>query len=187
VIVVSIILAFIALLFIWSILIYNRLVTLINDVRNAWSQIDVQLKRRYDLVPNLVAAVKGYMDHERQVIEKVVAARAKALSAAKLRERAVAEADLSHELKGLLALMEGYPELKANQHVMRLQEELVSTENRIAFSRQLYNDLVANFMTKRKVFPDIIIASLFNFSGVEYFSTNREERPFPAHPSASHR
>ncbi len=184
-IVAWIITGLVAVLGMWTIYAYNRFVTLANDVKNAWSQIDVQLKRRYDLVPNLVAAVKGYMDHERQVIEKVAAARAKALSASRIRDRAAAEEGLSHELKGLYAVMEGYPGLKANQHVMRLQEELISTENRIAFSRQLYNDLVANFMTSREVFPGMIIALFFNFREMEYFSADREERTLPAATSFS--
>jgi LemA protein len=179
------ILALIAVLCIWSMVVYNRLVTLINDIRNAWSQIDIQLKRRYDLIPNLVASVKGYMDHEKQVFDKVVAARSKAISATHIREKAAAEEGLSRELKGLFALIEGYPNLKSNQHVLRLQEELVSTENRISFSRQLYNDLVANFMTKREVFPDMIIASFFRFKKVEYFSASPDERPFPANTSVS--
>lgn len=164
----------------WAIFIYNRFVTIANDVKNAWSQIDVQLKRRYDLVPNLVAAVKGYMEYEKQVIEKVATARMTALSVNRIRDKAAAEDGLSHELNRLFALMEGYPDLKANQHVMRLQEELVSTENRIAFSRQLYNDLVANFMTRREVFPDQIIAALLNIREMEYFSVDHKDRSFPA-------
>ena len=179
------ILTLITTLVIGSMVIYNRLVTLRNDVRNAWSQIDVQLKRRCDLIPNLVAAVQGYMDHERQVFDKVVAARSKALSAKKITDKAAAEEGLSRELRCLFSFMEGYPNLKSNQHIMRLQEELVSTENRIAFSRQLHNDLVANFMTKRKVFPDMIIASFFSFKEVQFFSASPDERPFPANTSVS--
>lgn len=166
-------------LFLWSICIYNRLVTMKNDVRNAWGQIDVQLKRRYDLIPNLVAAVRGYLAHEKQVIENVVAARALALSASKVSDRAAAEYGLSRELKGLFAVMEAYPDLKANQNVMHLQEELVSTENRIAFSRQLYNDLVANYMTRREVFPDMIISSVFSFRPADYFTAGRDDRQLP--------
>jgi LemA protein len=163
----------------WGICIYNRLVTLKNDVRNAWSQIDVQLKRRYDLIPNLVAAVRGYLAHEKQVLEKVVAARALALSTTKMKDRAVAENGLSHSLNGLFAVMEAYPELKANQNVMHLQEELVSTENRIAFARQLYNDLVANYRTRLEVFPDTLVASACAFLPFEYFSTEPGDRELP--------
>ena len=164
------------LLALWGICIYNRLVTLKNDARNAWSQIDVQLKRRYDLIPNLVAAVKGYLMHEKQVLENVVAARALALSATKVRDRAAAENGLSYTLNGLFVVMEAYPELKANQNVMHLQEELVSTENRIAFARQLYNDLVANYRTRLEVFPDTLVASACAFRPFEYFSAEPGDR-----------
>ncbi|MBI5633814.1 MAG: LemA family protein [Nitrospirae bacterium] len=167
------------LLSVLGICIYNRLVTLRNDVRNAWSQIDVQLKRRYDLIPNLVAAVRGYMAHEKQVLENVVAARALTLSATKVKERAAAEDGLSLELKGLFAVMEAYPDLKANQNIMLLQEELVSTENRIAFARQLYNDLVANYRTRLEVFPDIVIASVFSFRAAEYFAAGSDDTQLP--------
>ena len=176
-----IIIVFVASLLLWGIFSYNRLITARNDVRNAWSQIDVQLKRRYDLIPNLVAAVKGSMDHERQILEQVTLARSRALAAERISEKAVTEARLSREIKGLFAVMESYPMLKANQNVLRLQDELVSTENRIAFSRQLYNDLVANYMTLLQVFPDVVIASLFGFTGAEYFSASTtERRPLPA-------
>jgi LemA protein len=184
---VWIIIAFIAFLFLWGIVIYNRLVTTRNDVRNAWSQIDVQLKRRYDLVPNLVAAVRGYMNHEKQVLENVVAARSTALSAMNPPDKAVAEDKLSFELKGLFALMEAYPDLRSNQNVMRLQDELVSTENRIAFSRQLYNDLVANYMTMLQVFPGMIISMTFGFRGMEYFSADSRERSLHAAGQTSFR
>lgn len=170
---------FFFLVSLWGICIFNRLVTMKNDVKNAWSQIDVQLKRRYDLIPNLVAAVRGYLAHERQVLENVAAARALALTATKVKDRAVAEDGLSDKLKGLFAVMEAYPDLKANQNVMHLQEELVSTENRIAFARQLYNDLVANYMTRREVFPEIIIASVFSFGPAEYFTAGRDDRQLP--------
>ncbi len=178
-IVVWIFAAFFFLVSLWGICIYNRLVTMKNDARNAWSQIDVQLKRRYDLIPNLVAAVRGYLAHEKQVIENVVAARALALSATKVKERATAEDGLSHELKGLFAVMEAYPELKANENVMHLQEELVSTENRIAFARQLYNDLVANYRTRLEVFPDTLVASACVLLPFEYFSAAPGDRELP--------
>lgn len=173
------------LLSLWGIYIYNRLVTMKNDVKNAWSQIDVQLKRRYDLIPNLVAAVRGYMAHEKQVLENVVAARVLALTAKKVKDKAAAEDGLSDELKGLFAVMEAYPDLKANQNVMHLQEELVSTENRIAFARQLYNDLVANYMTRLEVFPDTLIATACRFLPFEYFTAEPGDRGLPRVSSGS--
>jgi LemA protein len=169
----------IGLIFLWTIFVYNRLVTLRNEVKNAWHQIDVQLKRRHDLIPNLVTVVKGYMEFERDTLERVVAARTRAISAVKLRDRAIAEDMLTQALDRLFMVIESYPLLKSNENVMQLQEELTSTENRIAFARQLYNDLVANYMTKREVFPDKIIASLFAFSGVEYFSAEKSDRSLP--------
>src|SRR5512140_3866588 len=137
---ITIILA--ASVLLWIILVYNRLVVLKNDVNSAWSQIDVQLKRRHDLIPNLVSAVKGYMDFERDTLERVVAARTKALTAVAMHERAAAEEGLTAALGGLFAVVEKYPTLKSSENVMELQEVLTSTENRIAFARQLYNDLV---------------------------------------------
>lgn len=178
-VVVWIFACFFVLLALWSISIYNRLVTLKNDVSNAWSQIDVQLQRRYDLIPNLVAAVRGYLTHEKQVIENVVAARASALSATRMKEKASAEDGLSGELKALFAVMEAYPVLKANGNVMHLQEELVSTENRMAFARQLYNDLVANYQTATEVFPDTIIASIFEFRSPDFFTADEVDRIVP--------
>ena len=169
-----------ALFVLWMILIYNRLITLRNDVKNAWCQIDVQLKRRHDLIPNLVSVVKGYMEFERDTLEKVVSARAKALSAVGLHDRAVAEDLLTLALGRLFAVVENYPSLKSNENVMQLQEELTSTENRISFARQLYNDLVANFRTKLEVFPDNIISSVFAFGTAEYFSAEKADRDLPA-------
>ncbi len=166
--------------FLWMILIYNRLVRLRNDVRGAWSQIDVQLKRRHDLIPNLVAAVKGYMDYERDTLERVVTARAQAVAAMGMREKASKEGRLTDAVNGLFMVMERYPVLKSSENVMQLQEELVSTENRIAFARQFYNDLVANLRTRLEVFPDNIIASLFSFQGAEYFSAGEEARELPS-------
>lgn len=161
------------------IFIYNRLITLRNEAKSAWHQIDVQLKRRYDLIPNLVAVVKAYMDFEKDTLERVVAARAGALRAVRLPERAAAEEHLSQELVGLFAVIESYPNLKSNESVMHLQEELVSTENRIAFARQFYNDLVANYRSRIEVFPDVMIASLFSFRPEEYFSAEGADRLVP--------
>lgn len=164
---------------IWGIIIYNRLVTLRNDLKGAWSQIDVQLKRRYDLIPNLVSAVRGYLEHEKDVIERVVSARSRAMAAQRLKEKASAEDGLSDSLSGLFAVVENYPLLRASDNVMQLQEELVSTENRIAFARQLYNDLVANYMTRREIIPDSFIASVFSFMPYEYFRASPSDRQVP--------
>ncbi len=163
----------------WVILVYNKLVALKNDANNAWHQIDVQLKRRHDLIPNLVSAVKGYMDFERETLEKVVSARTKALSAVGVRERAVAEESLTAAIGGLFAIVERYPTLKSNENVVELQEELTSTENRIAFARQFYNDIVANFKTRIQAFPDVIISSLFSFRSPDFFSADQEDRAVP--------
>src|SRR5581483_1810681 len=132
---------------------YNGLVGLRNQVRNAWAQIDVQLKRRHDLVPNLVEAVRGYLQHERQVLQQVSEARARAMAARGAAAAGQAEGQLTQAVGGLLAVMERYPDLKANQNVLALQEELVSTENRIGFARQLYNDMAARYNTRQQVFP----------------------------------
>ena len=172
--------AAIALFFLWMVFIFNRLVRLRNDVKSAWSQIDVQLKRRHDLIPNLVAAVKGYMDFERDTLERVVSARAAAAVAVGVHEKAVSESRLTRAIDGLFMVMENYPVLKSSENVMQLQEELVSTENRIAFARQFYNDLVANLRTKIEVFPDNIIASFFSFRGAEYFSAGEEDKALPS-------
>jgi LemA protein len=165
---------------IWAILIFNRLVELRNEVKNAWKQIDVQLKRRHDLIPNLVSVVKGYMEFERDTLERVTVARTRALSSVGIREKAMAEDLLTGALKSLFAVIENYPVLKSNQNVMELQEELTTTENRIAFSRQLYNDLVANYATKREVFPNNIITSLFSFHAAEFFSAESSDKNLPA-------
>jgi len=169
---------FVLLLF-WMIFIYNQLVALRNEVKNAWKQIDVQLKRRHDLIPNLVSVVKGYMEFERDTLERVTTARARAISAGGIREKAVAENLLTYALSRLFAVIENYPVLKSNENVMQLQEELTSTENRIAFSRQLYNDLVANLAIKIEVFPNNIIASLFAFQKAEYFSAEEGDKALP--------
>ncbi len=177
-----IVIAFVSLCCFWAILSYNRLVTSRNDVRNAWSQIDVQLKRRYDLIPNLVAAVKGYMQHEKDVLENVVRARAEAMSTANLPKKATAEESLTSSLKSLFVIIEKYPVLKASDNVLRLQEDLVATENRIAFARQLYNDLVANYQIRCEIFPDMMIAQTFAFQSFEYFRADITEKK--ATPSA---
>jgi LemA protein len=171
--------ALLALLLLWMIAVYNSLVTLTNDVKNAFTQMDVQLKRRHDLIPNLVAVVKGYMEYERDTLEKVTAARGKALSAAGVRAKAAAENSLTDALHGLFAVIENYPLLKSNENVLQLQEELASTENKIAFSRQLYNDLVANLATKMEIFPNTLVAALFSFKKVDFFTAANADRNVP--------
>ena len=171
-----ILLLIVAVLVIWFIAIYNGLVTLKNQVQNSWKQIDVQLKRRYDLIPNLVNTVKGAMEFERETLEKVMEARGKAMGATGISEKAGAENMLTQALGRLFAVVENYPQLKANQNILQLQEELTSTENRIGFARQFYNDLVAQFNTKQEVFPSNIIAGMFSFRKSEYFQIEEMAR-----------
>jgi len=167
-------------LFLWAN--YNGLVRLRNQVKNAWAQIDVQLKRRYDLIPNLVETVKGYMKHERETLEAVTKARnlAQQASSAGAGERAKAEGELSSALSRLLAVVERYPDLKANQNFLALQEELTSTENKISFSRQFYNDSALKFNNKTHMFPSNVVASMFGFKASEFFEvTLAAEREAP--------
>jgi LemA protein len=154
---------------------YNGLVRLRNQLENAWAQIDVQLKRRHDLIPNLVETVKGYATHERETFEKVIQARNMAISAKTVGDRAEAENVLTGTLKSLFAVAEAYPELKANQEFMRLQEELSSTENKVAFARQFYNDSVMTYNTHIEVFPTNFIATMFNFGRREFFEVKAED------------
>ena len=159
---------------------YNALVRLRNQVKNAWSQIDVQLKRRHDLIPNLVETAKGYMKHERETLEKITEARAQAMKAQNVREAAQAEGNLSDALSKFYLVVENYPELKANQNFLALQEELTSTENKIAFARQAYNDQVLFYNNKIQMFPSNIIANIFNFKKEEFFELeNKEEKEAP--------
>ena len=172
--------------------VYNRLVALRNRFKNAFSQIDVQLKRRYDLIPNLVESVKGYMAHERGTLEAVIKARGDAVSAAQraaaapgepgaMQGLAQAEGVLGGALGRLLAVFEQYPDLKANQNVLGLQEELTSTENKVAFARQAYNDSVMEYNTQRETFPDTVFAGMFGFHGAELLQSTEsaEERKAP--------
>lgn len=156
--------------------IYNGLVVARNRVDNAWSQIDVQLKRRYDLIPNLVETVKGYATHEREVLQNVTEARAKAINAEGVETKAQAENQLSGALKSLFAVAENYPDLKANQNFAQLQEELSTTENKIAFSRQFFNDMVMKFNTKIQTFPTNVIAGMFGFKERAFFEAEAESR-----------
>lgn len=181
-IVVYIVIGIFLILLIMFIAIYNNLVRLRNQVKNAWAQIDVQLKRRYDLIPNLVETVKGYMKHERETMEAVTKARALAqqLSSASAGERAKAEGELGAALSRLFAVAERYPDLKANQNFLALQEELTSTENKISFSRQFYNDSVFKYNNQTQMFPSNIVASLTGFKPGEFFEvTVAAEREAP--------
>ena len=153
---------------------YNSLVQFRLKVKNAWAQIDVQLKRRHDLIPNLVNAVKGYMKFEQETLTKVLDARAKAVSATSIPDKAKAEGELSGVLSRLFALFENYPELKANQNVLALQEELTTTENQISYARQFYNDSVMNYNANLQMFPGNIIASMFNFTAEDKFFEGTE-------------
>jgi LemA protein len=148
---------------------YNKLVSLKNQTTNAWAQIDVQLKRRYDLIPNLVETVKGYMKFEQETLEKVIQARNRAISATSVKEKAQAENQVTAALGGFFALSEAYPELKANENMLSLQEELKSTENKIGFARQYYNDIVTAYNTRLEVFPSSIFANMGNFKPKELF------------------
>lgn len=159
----------IAVIFLIAVGIYNALVNLRNRCDNSWAQVDVQLRRRYDLIPNLVETVKGYAKHEREVFEKVTEARSKAINAGTVKEQGQAENMLTGTLKSLFAVVENYPELKANQNFLMLQEELAGTEGKIAYARQFYNDTVMKFSVKQQVFPSNIIANMFNFKEKEYF------------------
>ena len=164
----------------WIILIYNGLVSLRNEVQNAWKQIDVQLKRRHDLIPNLVSTVKGAMEFEQDTLEKVITARAKAVSAAGPHDKAMSENMLTEALGKLFAVMENYPQLKSNENIMQLQEELTSTENRIGFARQFYNDMVASYHIKQEVFPNNVVASTFKgFKKEEYYAAEEADRAVP--------
>ena len=156
---------------------FNALVRLRNQVKNAWSQIDVQLKRRYDLIPNLMETVKGYMKHERETLEAVTKARQQAINVTdSVIDQAKAENMLSQTLRSLFAVAESYPDLKANQNFLALQEELTSTENKISFARQFYNDSVMKFNNKTEMFPSNVIAGMFGFKQAEFFEVEEVEQ-----------
>jgi LemA protein len=185
-------LAVIVAIVVWAIAIYNGLVQLRNRFKNAFAQIDVQLKRRYDLIPNLVEAAKGYISHERETLEKVIAARNSAMGAAQkaaaapgdaaaMQGLAAAEGQLGGALGRMMAVFEAYPDLKANQNILQVQEELTSTENKIAFARQAYNDSVMEYNTRRESFPDTIFAGMFGFAAATLLEATEsaEERKVP--------
>ncbi len=156
--------------------IYNGLVTKKVETENAWSQIDVQLKRRYDLIPNLVETVKGYASHEKDTLERVIQARNMAINAQGVAEHAAAENMLTGALKSLFAVAEAYPDLKANQNFLGLQEELTTTENKISFARQHYNDVVSQYNTSLLRFPANMVGNMFGFRQVEFFQLEAGER-----------
>jgi LemA protein len=164
-----VLLVIVAVIVLYGVFAYNRLVKLRNRIENAWSQIDVQLRRRYDLIPNLIETVKGYAAHEREVFQKVTEARSRAISAQTVGDQGKAENMLTGALKSLFAVAERYPDLKANQNFMMLQEELAGTEGKIAYSRQFYNDTVMKYDTVREIFPSSMIANMFHFKEREYF------------------
>jgi LemA protein len=174
-----ILLILIAVVLFFAIGVYNRLINLRNRCDNAWAQVDVQLRRRYDLIPNLVETVKGYAKHEREVFQNVTEARAKAINAGTVKEQGEAENMLTGALKSLFAVVENYPELKANQNFLLLQEELAGTEGKIAYSRQFYNDSVMKFNVKQQVFPSNVVANMFNFKEKEYFEIEEPEARAP--------
>ena len=175
------VLVLLALILVFYIIgIYNALIRLRNQVKNAWSQIDVQLKRRHDLIPNLIETVRGYMKHERETLENITKARAHAMEAQTVGDKARAEGALSGAMGQFMLVVENYPDLKANQNFLALQEELTSTENKIGFARQGYNDQVLFFNNKIQMFPSNIIASSFNFKEEEFFELeDKAEKEVP--------
>ncbi len=170
-----IILAIVILVIIYAISIYNSFKTIENRVENAWSQIDVQLQRRFDLIPNFVETVKGYMTHESETFEKIAKLRTSWANTQSITDKANIDNQLSGALKTIMAVSENYPDLKANQNFADLSEELRNTENKISFSRQFYNDTVTKYNTKLELFPSNIIANMFNFKPHELFNAENEE------------
>jgi LemA protein len=171
-----ILLGLLVLLGIYLIVLYNGLVSLRNRIENAWAQIDVQLRRRYDLIPNLVETVKGYATHEKETLERVIEARNRGQQANGVQEQAQAENMLTGALRQLFALSEAYPDLKANQNFLQLQEELTGTEGRIAYARQFYNDTVYKYNTRIQKFPAVLLAGMLRFTEREYFEADDESR-----------
>ena len=170
-----VVLVVIVLLILWLIGVYNSLIKLRNRVKEAWSDIDVQLKRRYDLIPNLVETVKGYMTHERETLTKVTEARAAAMNAKGIEAKGKAENMLSDTLKSLFALSENYPNLKASENFLQLQDEISDTENKIQASRRFYNGQVRDFNTKIEIFPNNLVAGMLKFKAWEFFEVERKE------------
>ena len=180
-IVLWVILALVVLALVWAIAVYNTLVQLRENVKNGWSQIDVQLKRRHDLIPNLVETAKGYMGHEKSTLENVIKARQQAINADNIKDRQVAENLLTGTLRSLFAVSENYPNLKADVHMRQLHEEIVSTENKISFARQYYNDEVNRLNTSVQSFPDNVIANAFKFEKRDFFEIeDQSEKKAPS-------
>jgi LemA protein len=171
-----IILGVVALLVIMLIALYNSLVVLRNKVRNAWAQIDVQLKKRFDLIPNLMETVKGYAKHEKEVLTEITKARNMMAQAKDVKGKAQAEGQLSGALKTLFAVSENYPDLKANTNFLQMQEELSGMESKIAYARQFYNDMVERFNNKIMMFPNNVLAGMMNFKAEEFFKTSEKEK-----------
>lgn len=170
-----IIIAILALIVVFVIATYNGLVSSRMKVKNAWSQIDVQLQRRFDLIPNFVETVKGYMNHESETFEKIAALRSSWANASSIKDKANIDNELSSVLKSIMAISENYPDLKANQNFSELSEELRNTENKISFSRQFYNDSVTRYNTKLELFPSNLVAGMFNFQKKELFAAESDE------------
>jgi LemA protein len=175
----TIILAAIAIVVFWLISVFNSLVRLRNKVNEAWSDIDVQLKRRYDLIPNLVETVKGYAGHEKEVFTKVTEARSRAMQAGTIKDKAEAENMLSNTLKSLFAVAENYPQLRASENFSKLQDDLTDTENKIQAARRFYNGMARDFNTKIQVFPNNMIAGPLGFKARDYFELGSEEEKEP--------
>ena len=169
----------VGLIIVWFVLTYNGLIGMRNRVRNAWSQIDVQLRRRYDLIPNLVETAKGYMKHEREVLENVTKARQQGIDATTVKDQAAAENTITAALRQLFAVVENYPDLKANQNMLALQEELTSTENKISFARQFYNDSVMKYNTRIQRVPAKLVADMCNFKEEDFFEIEEGEAREP--------
>jgi len=170
--ILGIILAIVA----WFILTYNNFVNLRNRVKNAWAQINVQLKRRYDLIPNIVETVKGYAKHEKEIFENIAELRAKAMGATSIKDIGESNNQITGTLKTLFAVAENYPELKANEEFLKLQEELTNTENKIAFSRQFFNDIVMNYNAAQQKIPANLIAGMMNLKPEEYYPVDEAEK-----------
>ena len=169
----------VAVILIWIVAAYNSLVTLKKRVQNGWAQIDVQLNRRHDLIPNLVNSAKGYMKFEQETLQKVIDARSKALGAGSVKDKMDAENKLTGALGRLIAVFERYPDLKANQNVSSLMEQLTDTENKIAYARQFYNDIVTRYNTKIMIFPSNLIATIFHFEEMTLFEVPEEIKGAP--------
>jgi LemA protein len=171
-----VLLGIVVLIILYVVALYNRLVVDRNRIDNAWSQIDVQLRRRYDLIPNLIETVKGYAAHEREVFEKVTEARANAIAANTVKDQGQAENVLTQALRSVFAVAENYPQLRATENFQQLQEELSGTESKIAFARQFYNDTVLRYNNARQAFPAVIVANAFGFGPREYFEMEETAR-----------